>query len=72
MSLWEQSELYKPFPKPTESPIFRLNNVANSFFESDRAALEDVEPVLKEGGPLSRRELGLDRDEAQKIISRMM
>ena len=42
------------------------------FFESDRPALEDVEPVLREGGPLSRRELGLDKDEAQKIISRMM
>ena len=42
------------------------------FFESDRAALEDVEPVLKEGGPLSRRELGLGKDEAQKIIDRMM
>ncbi|GIT43116.1 MAG: hypothetical protein Ct9H300mP11_10520 [Chloroflexota bacterium] len=35
-------------------------------------SFEDVEPVLKEGGPLSRRELGLDKDEAQKIISRMM
>ncbi len=42
------------------------------FFESDRAALEDVEPVLKEGGPLSRRALGLDKSEAQKIIDRMM
>jgi len=42
------------------------------FFESDRAALEDVEPVLKEGGPLSTRDLGLDKAEAQKIIDRMM
>jgi len=42
------------------------------FFESDRAALEDVEPVLKEGGPLARRDLGLGKEEAQNIIDRMM
>ncbi|MDA1129413.1 MAG: 2-oxoacid:ferredoxin oxidoreductase subunit beta [Chloroflexi bacterium] len=42
------------------------------FFESDRPSLEDVEPVLKTGGPLSTRELGLDKDQAQKIIDRMM
>ncbi len=42
------------------------------FFEGDRPSLEDVEPVLKEGGPLSMRELGLGKEEAQKIIDRMM
>jgi 2-oxoglutarate ferredoxin oxidoreductase subunit beta len=42
------------------------------FFESDRPALEDVEPVLSKGGPLSMRELSLDKDQAQKIIDRMM
>jgi 2-oxoglutarate ferredoxin oxidoreductase subunit beta len=42
------------------------------FYESDRPALEDVEPVLKEGGPLSMRPLGLGKEEAQNIIDRMM
>ncbi len=42
------------------------------FYESDRSALEDVEPVLKEGGPLSMRPLGLGKKEAQNIIDRMM
>jgi hypothetical protein len=34
--------------------------------------LEDVEPVLKTGGPLSFRELGLGQEDAQKIITGMM
>jgi 2-oxoglutarate ferredoxin oxidoreductase subunit beta len=42
------------------------------FYEGDRASLEDVEPVLKEGGPLAYRKLGLEKDDAQKIIDRMM
>ena len=42
------------------------------FFESDRPSLEDVEPILKTGGPLAYRTLGLDKDDAQKIIDRMM
>ena len=42
------------------------------FFESDRPSLEDLEPVLSKGGPLSMRELGLDKEQAQKIIDRMM
>ncbi len=42
------------------------------FFEGDRPSLEDVEPVLKEGGPLAYRPLGLEKDDAQKIIDRMM
>jgi hypothetical protein len=42
------------------------------FFESDRPSLEDVEPVLKTGGPLAYRTLGLDKEDAQKIIDRMM
>lgn len=42
------------------------------FFESDRPSLEDVEPVLSKGGPLATRELGLDDEQAQKIIDRMM
>ena len=42
------------------------------FYEGERPSLEDVEPVLKTGGPLSFRELGLGKDEAQKIITGMM
>ncbi|SVA01702.1 uncharacterized protein METZ01_LOCUS54556 [marine metagenome] len=41
------------------------------FYEGDRPSLEDVEPVLKEGGPLAYRKLGLEIDDAQKIIDRM-
>jgi len=42
------------------------------FFEKERATLEQAEPVLREGGPLATRELGLDNEQAQKIIDRMM
>ena len=42
------------------------------FYEGERPSLEDVEPVLKTGGPLSFRELGLGKDEAHKIITGMM
>jgi 2-oxoglutarate ferredoxin oxidoreductase subunit beta len=42
------------------------------FFESGRPSLEDVEPVLKSGGPLATRELGLEKEQTQKIIERMM
>lgn len=42
------------------------------FYEGDRSSLEDVEPVLKTGGPLSFRELGLGQDDAKNIITRMM
>ncbi len=34
--------------------------------------LGDLEPVLHEGGPLARRPLGLSREQAQRIIDRMM
>ncbi len=33
--------------------------------------LEQQEPVLNEGGPLSRRPLGLNREQAHKIVARM-
>lgn len=36
------------------------------------ATLGDREPVLKEGGPLAHRPLGLSEKQAEKIISRMM
>lgn len=42
------------------------------FFQGDRPSLEDVEPVLSKAGPLTNRPLGLDQEEAQKIIDRMM
>jgi len=42
------------------------------FFQGDRPSLEDVEPILSKGGPLATRPLGLDKDDAQKIIDRMM
>jgi len=42
------------------------------FFESGRPSLEDVEPVLKSGGPLATRELRLEKEQTQKIIERMM
>ena len=37
-----------------------------------RPTLGDREPVLKKGGPLGRRPLGLSEKQTQKIISRMM
>ncbi|MCZ6604112.1 MAG: 2-oxoacid:ferredoxin oxidoreductase subunit beta [Alphaproteobacteria bacterium] len=38
----------------------------------DAPTLEQQEPVLDEGGPLSRRPLGLSREQAGKIVARMM
>ena len=35
-------------------------------------SLEDLEPVLDEGGPLAHRPLGVSEDQAQKIIASMM
>lgn len=37
-----------------------------------RPTLGDREPVLKSGGPLGRRPLGLSEKQAEKLISRMM
>ena len=43
------------------------------FFETDaRPTLEEQEPVLDEGGPLGYRDLGLSKEETERIISRMM
>ncbi|MCH8987456.1 MAG: 2-oxoacid:ferredoxin oxidoreductase subunit beta [Chloroflexi bacterium] len=42
------------------------------FFQGARPSLEEAEPVLSKGGPLATRELGLDKEQAQKIIDRMM
>ena len=43
------------------------------FFKTDaRLTLEEQEPVLDEGGPLAHRELGLSKEETDRIVSRMM
>ena len=43
------------------------------FFQtSESPNLEDSEPVLREGGPLAHRPLGLGEDQAQAVIKRMM
>jgi hypothetical protein len=34
--------------------------------------LGDQEPVLDDGGPLAFRELGLDSEQTDRILSRMM
>ena len=39
---------------------------------SDRTSLGRLEPVLDEGGPLAHRPLGLSREEAERVIKRMM
>ena len=43
------------------------------FFQTNsRLTLEEQEPVLDEGGPLAYRELGLDGEQTERIVSRMM
>ena len=43
------------------------------FFQKDGIpSLDQREPVLDEGGPLARRSLGINQNQAQKIIKRMM
>ena len=43
------------------------------FFQTDaRPTLGEQEPVLDEGGPLGFRELGLSKEETERIVSRMM
>ena len=42
------------------------------FFQSeDTPTLGDLEPVLEDGGPLAFRELGITKEQSDKIISRM-
>ena len=38
----------------------------------DRPSLDEAEPILKEGGAISSRPLGLSKEQSDKIISRMM
>ena len=42
------------------------------FFQREAPTIGEREPVLNEGGPLSRRPLGVTPEQAQKIIRRMM
>lgn len=42
------------------------------FLQKERPSLDQLEPVLDEGGPISRRPLGLNPEQAQRIIKRMM
>jgi len=42
------------------------------FLQKERPSLDQLEPVLDEGGPLSRRPLGLSEEQSQRIIKRMM
>jgi 2-oxoglutarate/2-oxoacid ferredoxin oxidoreductase subunit beta len=42
------------------------------FMQREAQSLDQVEPVLDEGGPLVHRPLGLSREQAQRIIKRMM
>ncbi len=39
---------------------------------TDRSTLGGLEPVLDEGGPLAHRPLGLSREQAERVIKRMM
>lgn len=38
----------------------------------DRPSLDQLEPVLSEGGPLSRRPLGISPDQAQRLVRELM
>ena len=43
------------------------------FFQiEDRPTLGDLEPVLDEGGPICFRDLGLTKEQSQKILKGMM
>ena len=39
---------------------------------TDSPSLDELEPVLADGGPLARRPLGLSREQSKRILSRMM
>jgi 2-oxoglutarate ferredoxin oxidoreductase subunit beta len=42
------------------------------FHEVSRPTLDELEPVLEKDGPIALRPLGLSKEQAQKIITRMM
>jgi 2-oxoglutarate ferredoxin oxidoreductase subunit beta len=43
------------------------------FFQKiDRLTLDQLEPVLEEGGPLAHRSVGLSEEQARRVVARMM
>jgi 2-oxoglutarate ferredoxin oxidoreductase subunit beta len=42
------------------------------FFQKESVSLEQAEPVLAKEGPLAKRPLGLEEEQAKRIIQRMM
>ncbi len=42
------------------------------FFKKQAATLGDQEPILDEGGPLALRTLGLTKEQAERVVKRMM
>ncbi len=42
------------------------------FLQREAPTLDGQEPVLQAGGPLAHRTLGLSREDAQRILQRMM
>ena len=42
------------------------------FFEKARESLEELEPVLAQGGPPALRSLSLTQEQGQRLVDRMM
>ena len=42
------------------------------FFQKEQPSLEQLEPVLEEGGPLALQKLGIEKQAAQNLIKDMM
>lgn len=42
------------------------------FLQKDQPSLDQLEPVLDEGGPMARREVGVSQEQSERIIKRMM
>ena len=42
------------------------------FLQKDQPSLDQLEPVLDEGGPMAYRPVGLSQEQSQRIIKRMM
>lgn len=42
------------------------------FLQKDQPSLDQLEPVLDEGGPMAHRELGVTQEQSERIIKRMM
>jgi 2-oxoglutarate ferredoxin oxidoreductase subunit beta len=42
------------------------------FFQKKTPSLDQLEPVLEQGGPMARRALGLSEEQSARILKRMM